>query len=243
MVYETQLAHIHDRWFDSVASAAASHIRGVLGTRPAARVVDLGCGSGTLLEGLLGWATELVGIDISEAMISIARQKLPTARLHVDHVLTAKIPPTDVITLVGEVLSYAASSPFHPSDLVEFLTRARGALSEDGLLLFDVLGGHHDFTGTFFRDDTDCSVVSETHQVGDLVERRIVSFLKDGEHHRKSVEIHRLRAFSTRAIEEALLDAGFAWTRLDAYAHVPLMAGRLAYECRCAQAFTAWGSP
>lgn len=46
-------------------------------------VVDLGCGSGIWTTALADSGYEVVGVDISPAMIEIACQRVPEARFHV----------------------------------------------------------------------------------------------------------------------------------------------------------------
>lgn len=50
--------------------------------RQAVRVVDIGCGTGVLLERLAGhWAdARLIGVDPAERMLAVARGRLPAAR-------------------------------------------------------------------------------------------------------------------------------------------------------------------
>src|SRR5258708_37782076 len=50
--------------------------------RPSASVLDLGCGPGQLARYLWGLGFSVEGIDNSEGMLTIARQKVPEVRLH-----------------------------------------------------------------------------------------------------------------------------------------------------------------
>jgi SAM-dependent methyltransferase len=232
-LYDTVLASIHDRWFSSFAYAAAAHLHRALGGRSINRILDLGCGSGVLLEASKGFAKEGIGIDISPQMIAIAKRRLPQARLTIDDVLKADIPPTDIVVLAGEILSYAtAYSSFSQNDLLTFLSRVHQALGPDGLLLFDILGTDYDYAGTNFHDEEEFTVVAETRQEADRIERRIISFLKQGDAYKKSLEVHGLRAFVSSSVETALQEAGFSWKRITGYADLPLLPGRLGYECR-----------
>jgi SAM-dependent methyltransferase len=232
-MYDKVLASIHDQWFDSIAHAAAIHIKRALGNRTVTRVVDLGCGSGVLLEAVLGFTTEGVGMDVSPEMIALAKHRAPQAKLSVGHVFKVDIPPADVVTLVGEVLSYAASSgSCWEEELVAFFSRAHRALGSGGILLFDILGAGHDYSATDFRDEDEFTVRSVTRQDGDLIERKILSVLKTDGAYTKSIEVHCLRAFPSSSIEAALQEVGFVWKRIYQYADLPLLPGRIGYECR-----------
>jgi SAM-dependent methyltransferase len=54
-----------------------------LGVGPGARLLDLGCGTGLLLEIASARGADLVGVDASPAMLEVAADRLPDAELHV----------------------------------------------------------------------------------------------------------------------------------------------------------------
>ncbi len=66
-------------------------------------VIDLGCGSGILSHAIYQAGYDVLGVDISEAMIAIARQRVPRGEFRVESLLTAKLPPSVAIAAVGEV--------------------------------------------------------------------------------------------------------------------------------------------
>lgn len=234
-MYDPILAEIHDRWFDQIAVAAAAHVAKRVGDAPGLSVMDLGCGGGTLLTALAARFVTLRGIDLSADMVERARGRVPQAALSVGDVLGAEWPPSAVATMVGEILSYAMASV--PDDEVAgilsgFFRRVHRGVVPGGLFLFDVLGDRHDYTGHFFHDEPDWTVHSEVSQSGALVHRHIVSFLRRGQAFGKSVEDHRLRTFDAGALEGALRDSGFAVERLATYGSLPMLPGRIAFECR-----------
>ena len=82
--YRDDLAHIHDAGFGGFAQAAAP----VLDWRRSSQrgikdglVIDLGCGSGILSRAISQAGYDVLGIDISEAMIAMARQRVPRGRI------------------------------------------------------------------------------------------------------------------------------------------------------------------
>src|SRR5262245_52686434 len=84
--YAEDLAYIHDVVFgdDAIRSAPGlleilhrSRISGGL-------VVDLGCGSGLWAEQLVRANYQVLGIDLSEPMIKIARKRVPAAVFRVE---------------------------------------------------------------------------------------------------------------------------------------------------------------
>ena len=82
-----------DRWSKTYDSSIAQRIffdrvhRAVLeelGKMPVQTVVDVGCGTGRLLRAVYArWPeARLIGVDASQGMIDVARQKLPVAEFH-----------------------------------------------------------------------------------------------------------------------------------------------------------------
>ena len=93
--YREDLAYIHDVGHADFALRSAPGILEVLQENgiPDGLVVDLGCGSGLWARELLGAGYRVLGIDISESMIEIAREKAPGAEFRVGSLFEADIPP------------------------------------------------------------------------------------------------------------------------------------------------------
>lgn len=76
--YYDSLAGAYDRLYDDVLSQGENAwVRARLANlvQPGDRVLDLGCGTGLGLDLLAGMGARYVGLDISPAMIAVARQK------------------------------------------------------------------------------------------------------------------------------------------------------------------------
>jgi len=69
-------------------------------------LVDLGCGSGIMAAEVCAAGYDVLGIDISAAMIALARSRAPRARFRVESLLTAELPPCIAVTAIGECLGY-----------------------------------------------------------------------------------------------------------------------------------------
>jgi len=79
--YKEELAYIHDVGFGDCALKSAPGILEIL-ERHQIRdglVLDLGCGSGLLTQALTKAGYRVVGVDISESMLSIAHRRVPDA--------------------------------------------------------------------------------------------------------------------------------------------------------------------
>ncbi|MDF2178884.1 class I SAM-dependent methyltransferase [Aliiglaciecola sp. CAU 1673] len=231
-MYDKILAAIHDRWFDKVPKAAAAHLLEVMEPHHK-HLLDLGCGSGVLLELMQDKMHSLQGMDISNEMLALCRQKLPGGKFHQGDVLETAIPDSDMISMVGEILSYAAArADFNQQDLLVFFQRVFKALSPQGLFVFDVLGTDHDYAASNYYDQDDFTLFSRVSQQGPLVSREIVAFLKEEKGYSKSIEVHRLRAFDEKMLLQLLQQAGFQVKPLKQYHQQALLPGRIGFECR-----------
>ncbi len=103
-------------------------------------MVDLGCGSGQWARELLRAGYRVLGIDISEAMIELAREKAPAAEFRVGSLFEAELPPCDAVTAVSEVLNYLFDPENEERGLEGVFGRVREALRPGGVFVFDVLG-------------------------------------------------------------------------------------------------------
>lgn len=82
------------RIFDHVYQAVTAEVLGAAAIAAGQRVLDVGCGYGTLLAAVTGAGAEAVGVDISEPMIAAARSRVPAAS-----VLVADAQTTDLAGL------------------------------------------------------------------------------------------------------------------------------------------------
>ncbi len=207
-LYGEALASVHAAGFEAVAEAAARHL---IDLRTPGHVVDLGCGSGPLLEAVLdaGWTSQ--GYDASPHMVELARRRLPGCTVEVADAGTQSIPPCDAITAVGEVIAFASAKA---DRLPAFLARAHEALRPGGVLLFDLpTFGRADPPTTAHVEGNDWSVDASAHEDGDLLVRRI-AFEWNGQ---MSKEVHRLRLYDPDAVLRGLKAAGFRAERLGGY--------------------------
>src|SRR5262245_9847041 len=106
--YRDDLAYIHDAGFGSVARAAAEVLCEALKRQLAIRgtVVDLGCGSGILAEAVADAGYDILGVDLSESMVALARQRVPRGRFRVESLLNADFPRCVAVASVGECFNY-----------------------------------------------------------------------------------------------------------------------------------------
>jgi SAM-dependent methyltransferase len=91
--YDEDLAWIHDTGYGDYARRCAPAQLKLLEQRGAHRVVDIGCGSGIWARKLVDAGHEVLGVDLSPAMIELARHRVPEADFRVESWRTFH-PPT-----------------------------------------------------------------------------------------------------------------------------------------------------
>ncbi len=138
--YQHDLAHIHDTGFGDFARNSAPNLLNLFRKNGIndGLVVDLGCGSGIWAKALAEAGYQVVGVDLSPAMIEIARQRVPEATFHVASFLDFQIPACRAVTALGEVFNYLFDRRNSVRALRRLFDEVFDALAPNGLLVFDV---------------------------------------------------------------------------------------------------------
>ena len=213
--YSDDLAYIHDAGFGDFARAAAPFVLAELGRRGIARgrVVDLGCGSGIWARELVDAGYDVLGVDLSPAMIRLARARVPEARFEVGSFTAFRPPPCAAVTALGEPLAYLSDGANTRRAMSGLFRRIHRALEPGGLLVFDLrepgsapAGGYE-----LYREGEGWAIhcrVEEDARRG-LLTRRITTFRRRGEDYRRAEEVHRLRLHRGVDIADELRAIGF----------------------------------
>jgi SAM-dependent methyltransferase len=237
--YEEDLAYIHDVGHADFALDSAPGIKRILersGIREGL-IVDLGCGTGLLARKLIDAGYDVFGIDISEAMIEIARKRVPEAEFRVGSLFEVGIPPCEAVTAISEVLNYLFDPENEDLGLSRVFRRVHDSLAAGGVFVFDVLGPGQVQPGTRakgFSVREDWAVLSEREEDAErgTMERRIVSFRKVGEYYRRFDEVHRVRLYDPAELAAELESAGFLVRTMRAYGDLPLEEGHTAFAAQ-----------
>lgn len=217
--YERDLAYIHDVGFGAFARDSAPGLLEMMKRAgiEAGRVVDLGCGSGIWARGLVDAGYDVTGIDISPAMIDLARKRIPQADFHVASCLRYKLPNCRAVTALGEVLNYQFDKRSDLTTLERLFQRVHAALEPGGLFIFDVAepGRNKGPSQRFWEtDDWTILVEYEHDEERKRLTRRIVSFRRSGKAYRRQQEIHRLQLYQRTEIAKSLRSVGFRVRRV-----------------------------
>lgn len=228
-LYGSDLAHVHDVAFGAWARDAAPFVLARL--REAGiedgLVADLGCGSGIWAAELLEAGYQVWGVDASAAMLAIARERAPDARLVEGSLHETELPSCVAVTALGECVNYVG-----PPSLEPLLRRIHTALEPGGLLVFDAAApgrepelrrrARHEGEGWVLRLE-----VQEDRAARTLTRR--IELVRDG---RASEEVHALRLYAREEVVDWLEASGFAVTCHASYGAARGLPGVWVYVAR-----------
>jgi SAM-dependent methyltransferase len=236
--YATDLAFIHDAGFGDFAREASAFLIEILRQRGISRglVVDFGSGSGILAECVSKADYEVLGFDVSRAMIELASKRVPTATFRHESFLDAQLPPCVAVTAIGEIFNYLFDRRNTNARLRGVFRRVHAALRPGGVFVFDVAlvgrvpeGIRRGFTA---GPDWACLYEACEDPLAHTLERRITSFRKVGEHYRRDAEVHRLRLYRRAPLLADLRAAGFRARTLAGYGATPFPPGYAGFVAR-----------
>jgi SAM-dependent methyltransferase len=232
--YSTDLAHIHDAGFREFAVRVAPELHRILRAHGIGmgRIVEVGCGGGLVARYLSDRGYDVRGIDVSPAMIAIARATAPGARFRVASLMDARLPACDAIVGIGEVLTYV---PGGLPALRRFFLRAHAALRDGGILIFDFL---HTARGRTYpaktMSGTGWSIAVRAHvdPSGRTLTRRMAIVRSTEGRTRRSHETHRVRIYGRQPLAAVLSRCGFEVQMAAHFGRLRLIAGDTAVVAR-----------
>ncbi len=237
--YREDLAYIHDVGFGYLAKNAAQVLLDALrwSGRDKGQVVDLCCGSGLLARELTAAGYEVLGIDISEALLNMARERVPSARFRQESIWKAQLPPCVAVAAVGECFNYLFDEYNTEQALCKLLHRIHEALEPGGLLLFDVaelgrIPGSGRQRARTEGENWAVLVSAEEDRTNRLLTRTITTFRKVGKLYRRDQEIHRLRLVTRSELLAQLDSLGFEVHTLEGYEQLQFPPGHTGFVAR-----------
>ncbi len=229
--YQSDLSYIHDRHYGALAEAAVQVI-GNLPLEPGNTAVDLGCGSGILLERLAKRGLRGYGVDISVAMIQLANNRVPTAQFETQSLYRYSIPKAHLVTAIGECFNYLSAPDSPNPPLRSIFETIHQALVPKGYFLFDVaepgLAGRQGYYARMIEKE-DYTIFLEVKEKNGFLNREISLFTKEGTKYRRSKESHWLQLYSAQKIKDQLLEIGFKVKHLNHYGDLKLRDKHIAF--------------
>ena len=212
--YGSDQAQIHHTRFGDLAADAAGLLVEQLHDAgfDAGHVTDLGCGSGILAARLIDAGYSVSGIDLSPAMIDLARATAPAGSFTVGPALDAEIPPSVAVTATGEVLNYATDPRAGLDALAVVATRVFGALEPGGVFLLDLATPGRNLGQNprhVFHDHDTWTLGMHATETGLRLDRRIVIMMRDDDgRYRRVDEHHELVLFDVSEVVTILEAVG-----------------------------------
>lgn len=212
-------------WYDKMMGTVdydkwGQYLAALLNKSGAKKIAECACGTGNLTWRLMKAGYEVTGLDISEDMLLVAREKLRKMGLRCPFVCEdmrelSLHKPVDAIVAACDGVNYVTEG------VEEFFRAAYRGLKPGGVLLFDVssayklsrvLGGR-----TFGDTGADWGYIWENVFDPDsaLLEMGLTCFIKEGSHYTRFEETHLQRAYTQEELTTALQEAGFV--RVEVY--------------------------
>ncbi|WP_185152692.1 class I SAM-dependent methyltransferase [Fulvivirga aurantia] len=236
--YGKDLAFVHDQGHSQFAKKATKVIASLMGENPRAELlVDLGCGSGRLEQELAESPINIIGVDYSAAMIELAKQNSPETKFLVESIYDFQIPQCDIVCSIGECFNYLFANKGDLNELKDLISRIYNALRPQGYLVFDILTTEilqtSQINSKVIEQDLWTIFLSVNVEKNEsILTRAITLFLKDGDHYRKSKEVHKQKLFKKKDIEEILIEVGFRVDKMDGYDDLPFRSGQVGFLCK-----------
>jgi len=213
-------ARVYDKWMQNVDYTEWWHyLATTFSLSKGMRVLELGCGTGSLTEQMLRAGLDVTATDTSSAMLTQAEQKVrsyPHSRLLCLDMrrLPQDLGLYDVAIAACDVVNYLRGT----DELANFLRGLRPLLKTDGVLLFDVHGPGRMTewrNGPYYNrvGENSCYMLHVTLK-DTRIAQRLTGFVRGtADTWTRFDELHRQTYFCQELLDSALIDNGFAKTQ------------------------------
>lgn len=205
-VYDELMDNLdYDKWLNYILELLEENVP------DATSIVELGCGTGTITKGLADNGYNVLGVDLSEDMLSIAMNTNTDEKImYVRQDMTQlDLGGTyDAFVSVGDSVNYITDE----DALLDVFKGVARHLADDGVFVFDLKTKHlYETIGDSVIADNrdDMAMIWENSFENDINEYAVTVFVEreDGLYERIE-EVHKQRAYSVEQIESLLAKAG-----------------------------------
>ena len=178
--------------------------------------VDLACGTGSVTKILARKGLQVIGVDMSEEMLTVASQKAADAWFICQKLQELRLPKAvDLAVCALDSLDYITN----PADCKEAIRRTYKYLNPGGIFIFDVNTPEklRAMDGQVFLDEDDdvyCVWRGEFDEETNICSYGMDLFQRKGNLWERSFEEHREYAYSADQLVGFLKDAGFTHIRV-----------------------------
>lgn len=178
-------------------------------------VVDLGCGTGTLTEMMAAEGYDMIGIDNSQEMLTIAMEKRDASG-HETMYLLQDMRELELYSTVGTVICVCDSLNYllEEEEVLETFQLVDNYLYPGGTFIFDfnTVYKYSEVIGdtTIAENRDECSFIWENfyHEEEQINEYDLTLFIKEEEHYCKFEETHYQKGYTFEKVRELLARAG-----------------------------------
>lgn len=184
--------------------------------------VDLACGTGSVTALLARRGLNVIGVDLSEEMLTVAQQKVLE---HDNMPRFVCVPMQELVLPRGVDMAVCALDSLdyitEPEECRRAIARVYKALNPGGIFIFDVNTPQklRAMDGQVFLDEDDdvyCVWRGEFDEQTNICAYGMDLFQREGHVWKRSFEEHREYAYSQEQLTQYLREAGF--TRIEVYA-------------------------
>lgn len=197
-------------------------------------VLDMGCGTGSITEVLYDAGYDMIAIDNSEEMLTIAKDKAEEKGQDILY-LIQDMREFELYGTVGAVVSICDSMNYitDPEDLLEVFKLVNNYLDPEGIFIFDLntLYKYQEILGdqTIAETREDCCFIWDNYYYPEeqINEYELSIFVReqndqDGNLFRRYQETHYQRAYEMKEVKALLEAAGMKLIAMyDAFTHEP----------------------
>ena len=181
------------------------------------RVVDIACGTGKMTQLLLKLGLQVVGVDYSEQMLQVARQKCNALLVCQDMKKLALPGKMDMAVCVNDGVNYLKQS-----ELQNFFERVWQNLKQGSPFVFDVSSAHklQNVVGNnvFYVDEQDQTLLWTNKLAKDSVTMSLTLFEKTSDNkYVRMEESHKQYVHQTEDLVQLLEQSGFEVIEVSQY--------------------------